>query len=111
MNVYDHAHSLARAIRESEECRGYINALQKLKEDKAAFDMLLDFRKEQLELQKRKLSGEDIAGQEEKLAKLYDVINLNIYIRDFLASEYRFARMMADIEKILAEAVGVEGID
>ena len=108
MNTYDYAHSMARAIRHSTEYREYREALSKLEADKPAHEMLLDFRREQLELEKAKLTGEEPGGREEKLKKMYEIIRLNLLITDFLAKEYRFARMIGDIQKILAEATEPE---
>ncbi len=108
MNVYDYAHSLARAIRHSVEYREYREALSKVEADKPSHEMLLDFRREQLELEGMRLAGQDVGDREEKLKKMFEVIRINQYINDFLGKEYRFARMMEDIQKILAEAVSPE---
>jgi cell fate (sporulation/competence/biofilm development) regulator YlbF (YheA/YmcA/DUF963 family) len=108
MNVYDYAHSLARAIGHSSEHREYRAALKKLEADKSSHEMLLDFRREQLELEKAILTGEEPGGREQKLQKMFEVIRLNSLVSDFLAAEYRFARMMEDIQKILAEAISPE---
>jgi cell fate (sporulation/competence/biofilm development) regulator YlbF (YheA/YmcA/DUF963 family) len=105
MNAYDHAHSLARAISNSAECREYQQAKKKLEADKPSFEMLLDFRKTQLEVQQKKLAEQDTTALEDKLKKMFEVVNLNESVRDFLAREYRFAQMMADIQKILTEAL------
>jgi cell fate (sporulation/competence/biofilm development) regulator YlbF (YheA/YmcA/DUF963 family) len=110
MNAYDHAHALARAISNSAECREYQQAKKKLEADKPSFEMLLDFRKTQLEVQQKKLAEQDTTALEDKLKKMFEVVNLNESVRDFLAREYRFAQMMADIQKILTEALDKDTI-
>jgi cell fate (sporulation/competence/biofilm development) regulator YlbF (YheA/YmcA/DUF963 family) len=105
MNAYDHAHALARAISSSTEFRDYLQAKNMLEADKPSFEMLLDFRKSQLEVEQKKIAEQDTSALEEKLKKMFEVINLNESVRNFMAKEYRFAQMMADIQKILTEAL------
>jgi len=69
--------------------------------------MLIDFRKEQLEMQKQQFAGVEIAPeQEEKLEKLFEVINMNNIIKRFLQAEYRAAVLLQDIHKIIGDATG-----
>ena len=109
MNVYDRAHALARAMKESEEYREYLEAKEKLEEDEKAKEMLVDFRNYQLEIQKEQMDGKQVNKEEgEKLKKMYEAINLNQTVKNYLAAEYRFGKMMTDISKIIGEAVGLE---
>ncbi len=106
MNVYDYAHSLAKAIKGSPEHKALKNAAKKLENDPTAKKMLLDFRRAQLELQQQKMSGLEISSeQQEKLNKLYEVIYLNQTVKEYLEAEYRFSVLFADIQKIVAETV------
>ncbi len=67
--------------------------------------MLLDFRKEQFRLEKQKLSGLEVAPEQiEKLEKLFEVLNLNLTVKRFLDAEFRFSRLIEDIQKIIGEA-------
>jgi len=67
--------------------------------------MLLDFRTEQLEMQKQQLSGIEVAPeQDEKLGKLFEVINMNTIIKRFLQAEYRVAVLLQDVHKIIGDA-------
>jgi cell fate (sporulation/competence/biofilm development) regulator YlbF (YheA/YmcA/DUF963 family) len=105
MNPYDAAHNLAKALRESQDFKDLKDAQTALKADESARKMLLDFRNEQLELQKQKLSGVEVAPeQEEKLEKLFEVVNMNTTIRHFLQAEYRVAVLLQDIHKTIGEA-------
>ena len=54
MNPYDHAHNLARALKESSEYRGLLEAKKKLEADPKNKEMLLDFRRCQWEMEKPK---------------------------------------------------------
>lgn len=107
MNPYDAAHILAKALRESPEFKGYGDAQELLAKDSAAREMLLDFRKEQFRLQRQKLAGLEVAPEQfEKLDKLFEVLNLNLTVKRFLDAEFRFSRLIGDIQKIINEAAG-----
>lgn len=107
MNPYDAAHILAKALRESPEFKGYGDAQGLLAKDSAAREMLLDFRKEQFRLQRQKLAGLEVAPEQfEKLDKLFEVLNLNLTVKRFLDAEFRFSRLIGDIQKIINEAAG-----
>lgn len=105
MNPHDAAHVLAKALRGSADFKALKEAQEQLKDDKSALEMLLDFRKTQLELQKEQLQGVEITPeQEQKLEKLYEVINLNTAIKNFLHAEYRVAILLRDVHKVIGEA-------
>jgi cell fate (sporulation/competence/biofilm development) regulator YlbF (YheA/YmcA/DUF963 family) len=107
VNPYDAAHILAKALRESPEFKGYGDAQGLLAKDSAAREMLLDFRKEQFRLQRQKLAGLEVAPEQfEKLDKLFEVLNLNLTVKRFLDAEFRFSRLIGDIQKIINEAAG-----
>jgi cell fate (sporulation/competence/biofilm development) regulator YlbF (YheA/YmcA/DUF963 family) len=108
MSVYDKAHDLARALSTSKEYMDFNKALEHLKADAKAFEMLQDFRKKQLEAQAAELQGLDVKAQLETLQNLYAVISYNSLIREFLEAEARFVTMMADVQKIISKAVGLE---
>lgn len=107
MNPYDAAHILAKALRECPEFKGYGEAQELLAKDSAAREMLVDFRKEQFRLQKQKLSGLEVAPeQHEKLDNLFEVLNLNLTVKRFLDAEFRFSRLLGDVQNIINEAAG-----
>jgi len=104
MNLYDHAHALARAIRMSPQYRDFKKSCEKLEKDAKAKEMLSDFRKTQWELQKQKASGLEVAPEQEKrLSQILEVISLNMTVKEYLETEYRFSVMLADIQKIITE--------
>lgn len=106
MNIYDHAHALSKAIKASPEYKKFKMAKEKLENDSSAREMLNDFRKAQLEIQKQRISGKEVEPQqEERLKQLMDIIKLNLIIKEYLEAEYRFSVMLADIQKIIGEAM------
>ncbi len=105
MNPYDAAHTLAKAIRESNELKELKAAREALKADETAKNMLKDFRKEQIDLQHKKMTGLEIPKEsEEKLARLFEVVNMNNLVKRYMDAEYRIAIMMDDVQKIISEA-------
>ncbi len=106
MNIYDYAHGLAKAIKASSQYKQFREACDKLEKDASAREMLQDFRKNQWELEKQKLSGPEVSSQqEEKLKRMLEVISLNLTVKEYMEAEYRLSIMLADIQKIIGEAV------
>lgn len=107
MNPYDASHALAKALRESSEYTSFQEARDALKGDQSARNMLVDFRTQQFNLQKQKLSGLEIAPeQEDKLEKLFQVISLNLTLKHFMEAEYRLNVLLQDVQNIIAEVTG-----
>ncbi len=112
MNIYDHIHALADALKNSEELKQFKEAKEKLEADKEAKEMFMDFRKFQFELQKDQMEGKQIEKERaEKLKNMHEVVILNTTVRDYLVAEARFGKIMTDISKILGEAVGLEDFE
>jgi cell fate (sporulation/competence/biofilm development) regulator YlbF (YheA/YmcA/DUF963 family) len=106
VNVYDHAHALAKAIKSSPEYKNFIKCQEKLEKDPHAKEMLTDFQKTQWELQKQKMSGLEVAPEQEKrLTQMWEVISLNMVVKEYLEREYHFSVMLADVQKIIGEAL------
>ncbi len=109
VNVYDHAHSLARALKESQEYRSFQAAREKIKGKPAAEKMIADFHKRQMELQTQVLQGKELTPeQKEGLERLYSVLVQDLDIRDYLVAEQRLGTLLSDVYKIIGEAVDVD---
>ena len=105
MNPYNAVHALAAALRQSEEYKNYKEAQEALKNDPSAKNMLLDFRRQQLQLQKQQLSGISLAPEQVEKMKLYEIISLNLIVRRFWRRAPP-AHPVQDIQKIIAEVPG-----
>ncbi|MBY6274660.1 MAG: hypothetical protein CWE10_00355 [Symbiobacterium thermophilum] len=109
VNVYDHAHSLARALKESQEYKSFQAAREKIKGKPAAEQMIADFHKRQMELQAEVLQGKELTQeQKEGLERLYNVLIQDLDIRDYLMAEQRLGTLLSDVYKIIGEAVDVD---
>lgn len=89
MNVYDKAYELANAIKQLPEYKALKEAYRKINENEQNKKMLEDFKKKQLEIQAKELSGEKVEPKEkEVLEKLWEILNLNPDISSYLSLEY-----------------------
>ena len=108
MNVYNEAHNLARAIRESEEFKQYEAIKKTIADNPALTDMLSEFQSKQFEMQAKLMMGET-PGQEanEYVQELYNIMMKDPLSAQYLQCEIRFSMMMNDVYKILGEVIGV----
>ena len=106
MQVYDHAHALARALKESDAYRNFQETKEKVEEDPQAKEMLQDYQAFLKEIQEKYLKGEEITKEEEdKNERLKNVILLNPLIKDYFEAEHRLGVVLMDIQKIISEAI------
>jgi len=108
-NVYDLAHQLARAIKNSQEYKEYIQKKNDLNKDEKNKKMVQDFREKVFDIQVKKMSGNEINQEElDNIRKLEDILRLNPTINEFLIAEYRYSKLIEDISKIIGEAIDLD---
>lgn len=106
MLVYDKAHELAAAIRESEEYRRLSESRAALAADPGGRQMLQDYTGRRLEYDKARLTGQAADPEKERqLSQMYALLLYNERVKAYLEAEFRFARMVADIQRIIATVV------
>jgi cell fate (sporulation/competence/biofilm development) regulator YlbF (YheA/YmcA/DUF963 family) len=109
--IYDKAHDLARVLKASEEYRAINLAKEALGTDADAKKMVHDFL-----IKKAEIEYEGLAGREADKAKMvqlqrmYELLSYNAKAKNFLEAYTRFQRIMADVSKIIGDAVA-EGLD
>ncbi|RKD34607.1 YlbF family regulator [Thermohalobacter berrensis] len=109
MNVYDEAHSLARAIKNSNEYKEYVRRQREVLKNTKLKEMVQDFRSKAMEIQMAQMGGKKVDEEKiEKFKKLEEVVTSNPVINEFFAAEMRFAQMMNDIYKILGDTLDVD---
>jgi cell fate (sporulation/competence/biofilm development) regulator YlbF (YheA/YmcA/DUF963 family) len=106
MNVYDEAHNLERAIKESEEFKQFRDLKKKVAENEAVKKMVDDFQAQQMELQKKQMLGEEI-GEDimANVQELHGIITQDPLALEYLQANLRFSMMMQDVFKIVGEAM------
>ena len=110
MEIYDTANRLAEEIRKSEQYKKLKDSKEKLFADPAKKELIEEFEKLKQEVQImeiRRQNNEEINEEDKKLkvAKLYNVLIENKDIKEYFDYEIEFSKMMADINKIIGDAI------
>ena len=106
MNFYDKIHELARALKETEEYKEYIKLKNELKSDEKKYNMVKDFKEKQRGHQVKYLSGQDVSKEEqENMQNLYSILIQDEKVRKLLESEMKIDVFLADMQKIMGEAI------
>lgn len=106
MNVYDKAYELKKALQVSPQAQALRTAKEKVDADPTQKKMLEDFLTRQFELQQAQLLGQK--PDEAKLKQFEDltkIIGINPNIREYLAGQMALGQVLADIQKIIGEAI------
>ena len=113
MNVYDEAHKLTQAIKDSEEYRQYQAAKEKIKGNAQLEQTLNDFKAKQIALQtKQMMEGQMDQEAMAQIQQLSMVLMQDPLAAEYLQCEMRFSLMINDIYQILAEVIdlGLGGV-
>ena len=109
MNPYDQAHTLARALKESEEYREYQRLREVAYESDTNHALLDEYKRLQFRLQAKMAAGETMPEEDfQRLQQIGTLLQFNQDVSAFLLAEFRFQRMLSDIFKILADVAGVD---
>ncbi len=104
MNVYDQAHMLERAIRESEELKQFKAVADRVAANPEIDKMLRDFQTRQLELQATQMSGETLSPEMiEQMQQLASIVQQDALAAEYLQCQMRFSLMMKDVYDIAGE--------
>lgn len=106
MNVYDEAHSLARAIRESNEFREFDRLRKQVDNDKECADMLKELTEIQMQLQAAQLSGQQ--PDKEMFARFQSLSTMAMtkpLAAQYLQAQMAIGTMMNDVFGIVGEAI------
>ena len=109
MNVYDEAHNLARAIKESGEFKEFDRMRKELEQDKDASEMIGELQQLQVQLQTAQMRGsqpdQDVMN---RLQSLSAMIATKPVAARFMQAQGAFMMMMNDVFGIIGEAVGLK---
>ena len=106
MEVYDKVNNLAKAIKDSKEYKEYKAIKEELLTQPELKAQVDEFEKIRYEEQLLAMQGEK--QSEEKMAKLqelYKILVQNPKVKDYFDKEVRFNVMIADVNKIIGEAI------
>lgn len=106
MKIYDTANYLANEIKESEEYKLYKEAKQKIDQNPELKAKIKEFEKIRYDAQVLSIkSGESDKEKIIKLQELYNILIENKEIKEYFDLEVKFNLMIADVNKIIAEAI------
>lgn len=106
MNVYDEAHKLKQAIRESQEYIQYEAVKEKVKANPQLEQNLQDFKAKQIEVQASQMMGQQMdSAMMGQIQSLYGILMADPLAAEYLQCEMRFSLMMNDVFQILGEVV------
>ena len=106
MNVYDTANKLAHEIQQSEEYKSYKKLKNEIMSNTESKNKIEQFEKLRYDVQLMQYTGE--AKDEEKTKKLeemYAMLVQDKQIKEYFDLEVKFNVMIADVNKIIAEAI------
>lgn len=106
MNFYDKVHEMVRAFKDTPEFREYIELKNKLKEEKDAYDRLKDFKERQKNYQMEYIDGKEQSKEKlDEMQNLYSIVIQNGTSRKLLENEMKINVMLADMQKIIGDAL------
>lgn len=106
MNVYDEVNNLAKAIKESKEYLEYKEIKTELSELPELKKQVDEFEKIRYEEQLLAMQGESQSEEKmKKLQELYEILVKNPKVKDYFDKEVRFNVLIADVNKIIGEAI------
>ena len=109
MNVYDVAHGLARAIKESNEFKEFDRMRKEVEQDVDVSQMLGELQKLQIELQTAQMTGnQPDADMMSRMQSLSTMLATKPLAAKFMQTEAAFSVMMNDVFRIIGEAVGLQ---
>ena len=106
MQVYDTANRLAQEIRDSEEYKAYKKLKDEIYNNPEKKQKVEDFEKLRYEVQLMEYTGEKKDEEKnKKLEEMYTTLIENKDIKEYFDLEVKFNIMIADVNKIIAEAI------
>ncbi len=106
MNVYDEAHNLAKAIKESNEFKEFDRIRKEVDADKETSDMLKELTELQVQLQTAQMVGQqpdkDVFARFQSLNTMAMTKPLAM---QYMQAQYALATMMNDVFGIVGEAI------
>ena len=111
MNVYDGAHNLASAIKQSDEFKEFKQYEEQLKANPELEKMINDFQQKSMEIQMKQMSGEELgADAMQSIQQLYGIVMQDPLAANYMQASMRFSLMMKDVFDIIGEATGTAGL-
>jgi cell fate (sporulation/competence/biofilm development) regulator YlbF (YheA/YmcA/DUF963 family) len=106
MNVYTKCEELAKSIKESKEYVEFKEIKKAVLETSGLKEKIDEFEKIRYEEQVLALQGEEQnLAKMQKLQDLYNILVKDAKVKDYFEKEVRFNLMIADVNKMIGEAI------
>lgn len=106
MNVYDTANRLAYEIQESDEYKSYKKLKDEVMSNPDLKNKIEEFEKLRYDVQIMQYTGENKDEEKtKKLENMYALLVQDEQIKNYFDLEVKFNVMIADVNKIIAEAI------
>ena len=106
MQVYDTANRLAQEIKESEEYKAYKKLKNQIYANPEKKQKVEEFEKLRYDVQLMTYTGQEKNEEKnKKLEEMYATLVGNKEIKEYFDLEVKFNIMIADVNKIIAEAI------
>lgn len=106
MNVYDTANRLAYEIQQSDEYKTYKKLKNEIMSNPESKNKVEEFEKLRYDVQLMQYTGENTDDEKtKKLQEMYRVLVQDNQIKEYFDLEVKFNVMIADVNKIIAEAI------
>lgn len=106
MEVYDQVNNLARAIKDCKEYKEYKQIKAELMAEPELKEKVDEFEKIRYEEQLLAMQGEKQSEEKmQKLQELYKILVQNPRVKEYFDKEVRFNVLIADVNKIIGEAI------
>ncbi|MBG9456696.1 hypothetical protein ABE61_22445 [Lysinibacillus sphaericus] len=106
INIYNEINTLEAAFRKTPEFEALEAAVRVVKEDEEALNLFKNFRKVQIDLQKKQLTGEDILEDELVYAqKAAQLAQQNTKISAMLQAEMNLSKIIEEVNRILIKPI------
>lgn len=108
MQVYEQARQLVEVLKQEEVYKEFIGLQLRVFGDPKLKELLLTLRRREFELHRRQLQGAEVSDEEKQgIEELHSKALQEEELQRYLDAEYRFSRLMLDIQKIINAAVPV----
>ena len=106
MNFYDKVHEMVRTFKETNEFKEYLELKEKLKKEEDAYKRLKNFKEKQKKYQLEYIDGKEQNKEVlDEMQNLYSIVIQNETSRKLLENEMKINVMLADMQKIIGDAL------
>ncbi|AJK86453.1 YlbF family regulator [Lysinibacillus sp. FSL R7-0073] len=106
VNIYNDINALEATFRKTPEFEALQAAVEVVKSDEEALNVFKNFRKIQIELQKKQLAGEDLLEDELVYAqKASQLVQQNEKISAMLEAEMKLSKVIEEVNRILIKPI------